>query len=81
MCVLQRALRFGDRLHTAMEVVEIVVYGCDNNDNNNDADDDSEAEEESHQRAADVSSHERCRAWVELHFDTDDASSQSSADR
>lgn len=78
--VKKRALRFGDRLHTAMEVVEIVVHGNDNG-NNNSKKEEEEGGEEEIQRVADVSSLERCQAWVELHFDTDDASSQSSAER
>ncbi|KAK7503714.1 hypothetical protein BaRGS_00004837 [Batillaria attramentaria] len=74
----KRALRFGDRLHNAMEVVEIVRHAdCDDEDHSESESD----EEEALQRAATISSVERCMAWVELHFDNDDTSSQCSADR
>ena len=63
-----------------MEVVEIVRYGCDDDDHAEE-DVDSEEEEEAIQRAADESSLQRCQAWLDLHFDTDDSSSQSSAER
>ncbi|KAK7097318.1 uncharacterized protein [Littorina saxatilis] len=75
----KRALRSGDHLHVAMEVVEIVRHDCD--DVSKEHYDDTDDEQEAIQRAADVSCQERCQAWVELHFDTDDTSSQSSAER
>ncbi|KAL8597041.1 hypothetical protein ACOMHN_055634 [Nucella lapillus] len=76
----KRALRAGDRLHTAMEVVEIVRHDCDDD---NEHYDDSDDEQEAMQRAADLISQQRCQAWVELHFDQDgdDVCSVSSAER
>ena len=61
-----------------MEVVEIVRH---DSDDDNTQYDDTDEEQEAIQRAANLSSLERCQVWLELHFDTDDTSSQSSADR
>ncbi|XP_076468465.1 uncharacterized protein LOC143299184 [Babylonia areolata] len=78
----KRALRSGDRLHTAMEVVEIVRHDCDDDDDHYD---DTDDEQEAIERAAQLTSQQRCQAWLNLHFDpspdVDDASSLSSADR
>lgn len=60
-----------------MEVVEIVRHDSDDNTQY----DDTDEEQEAIQRVAKVSSLERCQVWLELHFDMDDTSSQSSADR
>lgn len=61
----KRALRHGEHLHNAMEVVEIVRHvDCDDaGDYDNESD-----EEEALHRATTISSLERCTAWVEMHF-------------
>ncbi|PVD34459.1 hypothetical protein C0Q70_05734 [Pomacea canaliculata] len=80
-CVCQRVLGGGDRLHNALEVVEIVRHrDCDEEDNNNnDSDHSDDDDEEVIQRKANLSSLERCLVWVELHQFVHDRNHQSSA--
>ena len=72
----QRALRAGERVHTAMEVVEIVRHeDCSQHTDSHSRYDDTDDEQEATRRNADLNSQELCRVWVQLHFQTDDGSS------